>query len=94
MKRIFCWAIALILITIVAGCGPRYYIPADRDKPGEIVVSAYTQDGCIEELQEEAKARSVEVKLKKVDTDLGWQIFLFPFYKGYRCLGEVIAPKS
>lgn len=58
------------------------------------MVSAYTQDGCLEELQEEAKARSVEIKLKKVDTDLGWQIFLFPFYKGYRCIGEVVGPRK
>ena len=45
------------------------------------MVSAYTQDGCLEELQEEGKKRGVELKLKNVETDLGWEIFLFPFYK-------------
>jgi hypothetical protein len=23
---------------------------------------------------------------------LGWEIFLFPFYKGYKCIGEVTGP--
>ena len=92
MKKICFYVIPLILIFIVSGCGPRYYLPADKDKPGEIVVSAYTQDGCMEELQEEAKVQNVEVKLKKIETDLGWEILLFPFYKGYRCIGEVVGP--
>ena len=58
----------------------------------ENTVSTYTQDGCIEELQEEAKRRGVAVRLKSVETDLGWEIFLFPFYKGYKCTGEVTGP--
>lgn len=82
----------IMAIILFSGCGPRYYLPADRDTPAQIVVSAYTQDGCVEEVQEEAKSRGVKVLLKKVEPDLGWQIFLFPLYKGYRCTGEVIAP--
>ena len=39
-----------------------------------------------------AKSAGVEVRLKDVQTDLGWEIFLFPFYKGYKCTGEVIGP--
>jgi hypothetical protein len=30
--------------------------------------------------------------LKDVQTDLGWEIFLFPFYKGYKCIGEITGP--
>ena len=90
MKRMFYCLIPLLLIFTLSACGPRYYLPADRDKPGEIVVSAYTQNGCMEELQEEAKSQNVEVKLRKIETDLGWEILVFPFYKGYRCLGEVV----
>ncbi len=92
MKKIFYGILTFLLIFVVSGCGPRYYLPADKDKPGEIVVSAYTQDGCMEELQAEAKTQNVEVKLRKIETDLGWEILLFPFYKGYRCIGEVIGP--
>lgn len=49
----------------------RYYLPADKNKIGEIVVSAYTEDRRLEELQEEAKVQNVEVKLRKFETDLG-----------------------
>ena len=77
-----------------SACGPRFYKPGiEPHQPAEIVVSAYTQDGCVEELQEEASARNVQVKLKDIQTDLGWQIFLFPLYKGYKCTGIVVGPK-
>jgi hypothetical protein len=55
-------------------------------------VSAYTQSGCLQELQEAANRAGVEVRLKDVQTDLGWQILLFPFYKGYKCTDEIIGP--
>lgn len=80
----------MMIVILFSGCGPRYYLPADRDTPGKIVVSAYTQNSCMGELQEEADKRGVKVLLKNVEADLGWQIFLYPFYKGYRCTGEVI----
>ena len=82
----------LILFFLIAGCGPQFYLPESKDKPAQIVVSAYTQDGCLEELQEEGKRRGVAVKLRNVETDLGWEIFLFPFYKGYKCTGEITGP--
>ena len=92
-KIILC---SLTSIGLITSCGPQFYLPESKDNRAQIVVSAYTQDGCFEELQEEAKRRGVEVKLKNVETDLGWEIFLFPFYKGYKCTGEVTgpAPKS
>jgi hypothetical protein len=31
-------------------------------------------------------------QLKSVESDLGWEIFLYPFYKGYKCTGEVTGP--
>jgi hypothetical protein len=55
-------------------------------------VSAYTQSGCLEDLHAAAKRAGVEVRLKDVQTDLGWEIFLFPFYKGYKCTGEITGP--
>ena len=81
-----------MLLAFITGCGPQFYLPENQGKPAQIVVSAYTQDGCIEELQQEAKNRGVEVKLTKVESDLGWEIFLFPYYKGYKCTGEVTGP--
>ena len=85
------------LFAFIAGCGPQYYLPENRGKPAQIVVSAYTQNGCLEELQEEAKNRRVEVKLTNVDAARQppgnpWDILLYPFYKGYRCTGEVTGP--
>jgi len=72
--------------------GPQYALPETKDRPGQIVVSAYTQNGCFEELQEAAKRSGVDVRLKEVQTDLGWEIFLFPFYQGYKCIGEITGP--
>jgi len=82
----------VLLLALVAGCGPQYAIPETKQQPGLIVVSAYTQSGCFEELKEAADRSGVEVRLKDVQTDLGWEIFLFPFYKGYKCTGEVTGP--
>ena len=84
--------LSIAFLALIGGCGPQFYLPESKDRPAQIVVSAYTQDGCFEELQEEAKRRNVEVKLKNVETDLGWEIFLFPFYKGYKCTGEITGP--
>jgi hypothetical protein len=70
----------------------EFYLPENAGRPVQIVVSAYTEDGCLEELKEEGKRRGVEVKLNKVETDLGWELFFFPFYKGYKCTGDVIGP--
>jgi hypothetical protein len=89
MKVRFCIVVILVLI---AGCGPQFVIPETKERPGQIVVSAYTQAGCFEELQETANRAGVEVRLKDVQTDLGWEIFLFPFYKGYKCIGEITGP--
>ena len=88
-KRYFKTATLLVLL---AGCGPQYSLPQTKERPGQIVVSAYTQSGCFEELQESAKQSGVEVQLKDVQTDLGWEIFLFPLYKGYKCTGEITGP--
>ena len=80
----------LVLLALIAGCGPQFMLPETKERPAQIVVSAYTQAGCLEDLQAAAKSAGVEVRLKDVQADLGWQIFLFPFYKGYKCTGEII----
>ena len=82
-------ASACIMI-LCSACGPRYYIPSDSAQPGRVVVSAYTQGGCVEELKEEAKQHGIEVKLKDIQSDLGRGILLWPFYKSYKCTGKVI----
>src|SRR5262244_443350 len=84
--------VSLMLFVFITGWGPQFYLQENQGKPAQIVVSAYTQNGCMEELQQEAKNRGVEVKLTNVETDLGWEIFLYPFYKGYKCTGEVTGP--
>lgn len=82
------------LLAFITGCGPQFYLPENQGKPAQIVVSAYTQDGCLDELQAEARRRGVEVKLTKVESDLGWEIFWFPFYQGYKCTGDVTGPAT
>ena len=85
------------LMLFATGCGPQFYLPANQGKPAQIVVSAYTQNGCLEELQGEAKNRGVEVKLTNVETNFRsapnpWELLFLPFYKGYKCTGEVTGP--
>ena len=82
----------LALLLLLPGCGPQFALPETKERPAQIVVSAYTQNGCLEDLQTAANQAGVEVRLKDIQTDLGWEIFLFPFYKGYKCIGEVTGP--
>jgi len=87
------WLVLSIAVALVlTACGPHAYIPEHRDQAAQIIVSAYTQDGCLENLNDEAKQRGVEVNLLKIETDLGWQIAMWPMYKGYKCIGEVVGP--
>jgi hypothetical protein len=86
MKKTFSCALALLL----GGCGPHYLIPDSTGAPQKIVVSAYTNDGCVETLKEEAAEHGVKVKLTNVESDLGWGIFFWPIYKSYKCTGEVV----
>ena len=90
MKRVLVFS--LLLLVFITGCAPQYYLVENQGKPAQIGISAYTQDGCLEELQQEAKDRGVEVKMTNVETDLGWEIFFYPFYKGYKCTGDVTGP--
>jgi len=83
--------VSLVLLVFMTGCGPKYYLPENRGKPAQIVVSAYTKSGCLEELQQEAKNRGVEVKLTNVETNFRlaaspWDIFFLPFYKATNVL--------
>ena len=80
---------SIVFLVLIAGCGPQFALPETKERPAQIVVSAYTQSGCLEDLHEAAKNAGLEVRLKDVQADLGWQIFLFPFYKGYKCTGEI-----
>ena len=52
---------SLMLLVFVPDGEPQYYLQADQGKPTQIVVSAYTQNGCLEELQQEAKNRALKL---------------------------------
>ena len=84
---------------------PQYHLSYSDCRPRTAVLSSRNQGkarpnrgkclpqaGCFEDLQEAANRSGVEVRLKDVQTDLGWEIFLFPFYKGYKCIGEITGP--
>lgn len=82
--------LSVAIILLLVGCGQYYIMPDSTGAPQKIVVSAYTNDGCIETLNEEAAKQGVKVKLTDVKSDLGWGIFLWPIYKSYTCIGEVV----
>ena len=82
----------IIFFGLIAGCGPQFILPETKERPAQIVVSAYTQSGCLEDLHAAATSAGVEVRLKDVQADVARQISLFPFYKGYKCTGEIIGP--
>jgi hypothetical protein len=65
-------------------------MPDSTGAPQKIVVSTYTNDGCIETLNEEAAKQGVKVRLTDVKSDLGWGILFWPIYKSYTCTGEVV----
>ena len=68
--------LGIALVLLVTGCGQHYVMPDNTGAPQKIVVSAYTNDGCIENLNEEAAKLGVRVKLTNVTSDLGWGILL------------------
>ena len=78
MKKI----IPYLILILIAACGPQFYLPETKDRPRKLSSARTRRTDVFEELQEEAKRRGVAVRLKSVETDLGWEIFLFPFYKG------------
>ena len=86
--------VSVMVAALLAGCGPQYALRGTDGKPTQLVVSAYTQDGCMEKLREYATQLQVMTNLSKVESDLGWEILLFPFYKGYRCTGTVVEMKK
>jgi hypothetical protein len=91
LKMIKVLLYSLMLLVFMTGCGPKYYLPENRGKPAQIVVSAYTQSGCLEELRQEAKNRGVEVKLTNVETNFRltpspWDIFSFLFTRATNVL--------
>ncbi|MDE2258723.1 MAG: hypothetical protein KGK17_00125 [Betaproteobacteria bacterium] len=87
MKALLSILTSTLLLT---GCGAHYYRPSvTPDERPELTVSAYTQQGCLDTLEEEAVARHVTVALRDVRANLGWEIVLWPLYKGYQCTGVV-----
>jgi hypothetical protein len=71
---------------MACGCGPRYFLPATGDRSAQFVASANSREGCLEMLRQDAAKVGFEIKLSGVERVSG----LFPFYKGYRCTGEVV----
>ncbi len=76
----------MVSAILAGGCGPRYFLPATAERPALFVASAYSREGCLEMLRQDAAKVGFEIKLSGVER----QSVLFPFYKGYRCTGEVV----
>ena|SRR6266581_840408 len=78
--------IIMVSAALASGCGPRYFLPATGERPALFVASAYSREGCLELLRQDAAKLGFEIKLSVVERES----MLFPFYKGFRCTGEVV----
>ncbi len=76
----------VVCAALAGGCGPRYFLPATGERPALFVASAYSREGCLELLRQDAAKVGFEIKLSGVERES----VLFPFYKGFRCTGEVV----
>jgi hypothetical protein len=83
-------SVALTAGILLLGCRSSLsYLPPAENRPALILATGYTQAGCVERLQAEARKRNVTIKVTKVIRQVGAGPFLFPFYRDYLCHGEV-----
>ncbi len=83
--------IGCILALYLAGCGQHYIVSDNTGAPQKIFVSAYSEIGCIETLNEEAAKQGVKVILTNQENDKkDWGTNWFPFVKHFKCTGEVL----
>ena len=54
--------------------GLQFALPETKERPAQIVVSAYTQSGCLEELQEAAYGHAARLKIVTIPDDVKWLI--------------------
>ncbi len=89
------WRLAAIaVVALMAGCGQQYYIPPLENLSGELTVSAYTRDGCLEALQAEARARGVELRETRVYDAGNAGIIFWPLVKKSSCAGPVVRARK
>jgi len=87
-------ALVVLTMTVSNGCGLNY-IANDRETglPSTLVVTGWTNDGCIENLYDTAE--KMELKINLVDIEREYEGFGIipgptPFYPMYTCKGQII----
>lgn len=87
------WLLAMCLGVLAAGCGLDYVVE-DRDTgaPSRLVVSGWTQNDCLSNLDDAAARHGVQVKLEQITMNATGGLWLTPpFWKHmYVCKGEVV----
>jgi len=92
--RLLCMALGVLTMTVSNGCGLNY-IANDRETglPSTLVVTGWTNDGCIENLYDTAEELSLKINLVDVEREYeGFGIIPgpTPFYPMYTCKGQII----
>ena len=82
-------------VALLAGCSTSLsYLPGVESRPAMIVAIAYTRDGCVDKLRQEAEKRQLKIDVTKVVTEWGFGALSFPFYRDYQCHGEAQSPTA
>jgi TolA-binding protein len=89
MKRII---LAILAVSLLAGCGAAHVIPNSDGKPQSIAESGYTSSGCIENLQGKAAELGVKItniKVQNSGMDTAATVAFWPMVKGANCTADV-----
>lgn len=83
------WIAALVLAcSTVSACGPTSNMLHSRSgEPMVIQQSAYSEEGCLQNLEAEAQRIGMQLRSTDVKGSFFGDSLLWPFVKGYVCIG-------
>lgn len=92
--RFLCMTLGLLALTISDGCGLNY-IANDRETglPSTLVVTGWTNDGCMENLYDKAENLAFKVNLVEVTREyegFGALPMPSPFWPMYTCKAQIV----
>ena len=92
--KIICAVFGSLPLLLANGCGLEY-IATDRDTglPSDLVVTGWTNDGCIENLYTAAEELSLKINLVEVIREyegFGAIPMPSPFFPMYTCKGQIL----
>ena len=92
--RLLCIAVVVLTMAVFNGCGLNY-IANDRETglPSTLVVTGWTNDGCIENLYDKAENLAFQVNLVEVTRQyegFGAIPMPSPFWPMYTCKAQIV----